>query len=161
MNEAAAEASLPAERVTHRLHLSPETCAWAAKSSSLWSKADPAVERELGQTQEDPDPSQQRLCCLFQTSCVNQERLVASVVERRLSWLLQCPPVLSELLAVGGRFPLAGRAEHPSARGAARSDAAAEPNFNERSRGCSVLSIRPWEVTTFLTRQLGSFGFRS
>lgn len=50
MNKAATKVSLPAERVTHSLHLSPETC---AKSSSLWSKADPAVERELGQTQEE------------------------------------------------------------------------------------------------------------
>lgn len=42
-----------------------------------------------------------------------------------------------------------------------KSDAAAEPIFNECSKGCSVLSISPWEVISFLTNQLGNFGFRS
>lgn len=49
----------------------------------------------------------------------------------------------------------------PSCQIFARSEAAAEPNCNEYSRGFLVLSINPWEVPSFLTGHLGSSGFRS
>lgn len=49
----------------------------------------------------------------------------------------------------------------PSCQIFARSEAAAEPNRNEYSRQCLVLSINPWEVFSFLTSQLGSSIFRS
>lgn len=49
----------------------------------------------------------------------------------------------------------------PSCQIFARSEAAAEPNCNEYSRGCLVLSVNPREEFSFLTSQLGSSSFRS
>jgi len=90
---------------------------------------------------------------------------VASVVEGQnpvVEGLNPAVPSKVICAAGGGRQPASGwEGRAPSCQVFTRSDAAAEPDFTECSRGCSVLSIHPWEVISFLMSQLGSFGFRS
>lgn len=117
------------------------------------------MQLELGQTQQEGYRLPFTDCAVFSKPCV---------CTRRGRWLLlwkgtwvescrwtpgreSCPPTLSEL------NPCRWEGTAPSCQIWARSGAAAEPNCDEYSRECLVLSISPWEIFSFLTSQLGSF----
>lgn len=146
--------------MTHSLHLSPGTRAWAAKSSSLWSKADPGVQVELGQTQE------QGTGYLSQT-VLSSPNLVCGPGEasglccgRTPGWNPAAPSnVIRAHSQQGRQLPLSGRAQHPPARYLQGQRQLL--SLMVMSTADLVLSINPWEAFSFLTSQLGSSSFRS
>lgn len=94
---------------------------------------------------------------------MDQERPVVSIAWE--AWAESCSALQSYLSSRQWEAvslllsPREGTA--PSCQVFARSEAAAEPDFTECSRGCSELSISPWEAISFPVSQWGSFGFRS
>lgn len=117
---------------------------------------------ELGQTQEEGYRLPFTDCAVFSKPCVWTRRGQGLLLWKD-TWAESCSALQryqSSLPAVEAA-PSLWEGTAPSCQIFARSEAAAEPNCNEYSRGCLVLSINPWEVPSFLTGQLGSSGFRS